>query len=78
MNGTEFLNRVKELYPQTVRIILSGYAELECVIEAINRGAIYRFFTKPWNDETLRSDIHEAFRHHELTRSAAAAKPAVA
>jgi diguanylate cyclase (GGDEF)-like protein len=66
MNGTEFLSRVKELHPQTIRIILSGYTELESVIDAINRGAIYRFFTKPWNDDALRGDIHAAFHHHAL------------
>jgi diguanylate cyclase (GGDEF)-like protein len=66
MSGTEFLSRVKDLYPQTIRIILSGYTELESVIDAINRGAIYRFFTKPWDDAALRKDIHAAFHHHAL------------
>ena len=66
MSGTEFLSRVRELYPQTIRIILSGYTELESVIDAINRGAIYRFFTKPWNDDALRTDIRAAFGHHTL------------
>lgn len=64
MNGTEFLSRVKELYPDTVRMILSGYTDLATVTEAINRGAIYRFLTKPWNDQELREHIGEAFRTH--------------
>lgn len=66
MSGTEFLSRVKDLYPDTVRIVLSGYADLESVIDAINRGAIYRFFTKPWDDDQLRVCIREAFRQHRI------------
>jgi len=62
MSGTEFLERVKKLYPETIRIVLSGYTDLETVTDAINRGAIYRFLTKPWEDEMLRNQIHEAFR----------------
>ncbi len=62
MSGTEFLARVKQLYPQTVRIVLSGYTDLESLTDAINRGAIYRFLVKPWNDESLRLQIREAFR----------------
>ncbi|MBI3140505.1 MAG: EAL domain-containing protein [Rhodocyclales bacterium] len=66
MTGTEFLRRVKELYPDTVRIVLSGYTELQSVIEAINAGSIYRFLTKPWDAEQLRSAIRDAFRQQEL------------
>ncbi|KQX01459.1 hypothetical protein ASC94_02210 [Massilia sp. Root418] len=66
MSGIEFLSRVKELYPDTVRIILSGYADLDSVIDAINRGAVYRYFTKPWDDEQLRECVQEAFRHQQL------------
>jgi len=62
MTGTEFFTRVRQLYPDTMRIILSGYTELETVIEAINRGAIYKFLTKPWDDEQLREQVREAFR----------------
>ena len=65
VSGTEFLGRVKELYPRTVRLILSGYTDLATVTEAINRGAIYRFLTKPWDEEALRHHIREAFRTWE-------------
>jgi len=65
VSGTEFLGRVKELYPRTVRLILSGYTDLATVTEAINRGAIYRFLTKPWDEEDLRHHIREAFRTWE-------------
>ncbi|RXR02690.1 EAL domain-containing protein [Pseudoxanthomonas composti] len=62
MSGTEFLGRVKMLYPNTVRLVLSGYTDLATVTDAINRGAIYRFLTKPWNDQELQEHIRQAFR----------------
>jgi CheY-like chemotaxis protein len=66
MTGVEFLRQVKTLYPQIVRIVLSGYTELQSITDAINEGAIYKFLTKPWDDEQLRGNIREAFRHKEL------------
>ncbi len=65
MSGTEFLGRVKMLYPDTIRLVLSGYTDLNTVTDAINRGAIYRFLTKPWNDDELREHIRQAFRTHD-------------
>jgi len=61
-SGTEFLSHVKEMYPHTVRLILSGYSDLASLTDAINRGAIYRYIAKPWDDEDLRRQIREAFR----------------
>jgi CheY-like chemotaxis protein len=66
MTGVEFLRRAKELYPDTVRIVLSGYTELQYITDAVNEGAIYKFLTKPWDDELLREQIAEAFRRKEL------------
>lgn len=68
MTGVEFFSQVKELYPRTVRMILSGYADLDSVKDAINRGAIYKFITKPWDEKTLCASIAEAFEHHELVQ----------
>ena len=62
MSGTDFLARVRQLYPNTVRLVLTGYTDLESVTDAINRGAIYKFLTKPWDDDQLREQIREAFR----------------
>jgi diguanylate cyclase (GGDEF)-like protein/PAS domain S-box-containing protein len=64
MSGTEFLSKVKEMYPDTIRIILSGYTGVESVLDSINRGAIYRFYTKPWIDHELRDNVRHAFRHY--------------
>ena len=68
MTGTEFFFRVKQLHPDTVRIILSGYTELQSVTDAINQGAIYKFLTKPWDDEALRETVRQAFRMQESNR----------
>lgn len=66
MTGVEFLRQVKELYPETVRISLSGYTELQSITEAINEGAIYKFLTKPWDDDHLRANVVEAFRYKRM------------
>jgi response regulator RpfG family c-di-GMP phosphodiesterase len=62
MSGTEFLARVRQLYPETIRMVLTGYTDLDSVTDAINRGAIYKFLTKPWDDDQLREQIRDAFR----------------
>ena len=62
MSGTEFFARVRQLYPETIRIVLTGYTDLDSVTGAINRGAIYKFLTKPWDDDQLREQIRDAFR----------------
>ena len=62
MRGTEFLSRVKELYPDTMRIVLSDSSDIEMIARASNQGVIYKFFTKPWDEELLRNNIREAFR----------------
>jgi ActR/RegA family two-component response regulator len=73
MSGVEFLSRVKEMYPETVRVILSGYTDLATVTDAINRGAIYKFLTKPWNDDEIRQQVEEAFRRHAAIATSATA-----
>ena len=64
MSGTEFLSRVKAIHPNTVRIVLSGYTDLKSVTDAINEGAIYKFLTKPWDDQQIREQIRQAFLYH--------------
>ncbi len=65
MTGVQLLGRVRRMYPATVRIILSGYAELATVTEAINHGAVWKYLMKPWSGELLRQLVAEAFRHAE-------------
>jgi diguanylate cyclase (GGDEF)-like protein/PAS domain S-box-containing protein len=64
MSGTEFLSKAKEMYPATIRIILSGDTRIDEVLDAINRGAIDRFYTKPLADAVLRDKLREAFRQY--------------
>lgn len=67
MNGTDFLNLVWQMYPDTIRILLTGYTDLKSVTEAVNKGAILKFLTKPWDDEQLKEHVREAFRYYEST-----------
>lgn len=60
--GTDLLGTIKVAYPETIRMILSGYADLAAVTEAINGGAVSRFLTKPWDDEELRKVVRDALR----------------
>ena len=68
MNGLELLNVVKKEYPDTVRIILTGYAEMDVVVKAINQGEVYRFFTKPWNNDELLETIREILQKQSESR----------
>jgi len=75
LSGTEFLTRVKDMHPDCLRIILSGQADMASVIDAINDGAVYKFLTKPWDDEKLRERIREAFRFQAALSSIKHALP---
>ena len=66
MTGVEFLRRAKTVRPHSMRIVLSGYTDLDSVTAAINEGAIYKFLTKPWDDAQLRDHIATAMRHKYL------------
>ncbi len=60
MSGVEFLQAVARRWPETVRIVLSGYADTPAVIGAINEGGIYKFISKPWKDDELRLAVANA------------------
>lgn len=61
MSGTELLDKVKSLYPDVVRIILSGYTDIHVITDAVNRGSVFRFLTKPWDDDELLAVVRGAF-----------------
>ena len=65
MTGTEFLKKVKEKYPNTVRVILSGYTEVPAILDAVNNCGIYRFLSKPWNDEQVKLVVKDCIRKFE-------------
>ena len=68
LTGTEFLGIVRQRYPHTVRIVLTGQASLETAIRAINEGEVYRFLTKPCNPTDLAVTIQHALHLRELAR----------
>ncbi|WP_397459525.1 HD domain-containing phosphohydrolase [Pseudomonas asplenii] len=70
MDGATLLARIHELYPSTLRILLTGYADLDMITKAINEGRIYRYLSKPWNDEELGLTVRQAlaYQHSERER----------
>ena len=68
MTGTEFLAEVKKEFPDIIRIILSGYTDVDVVIDTINEGNIYKFFHKPWNDQSLILEIRQALDYYKLVQ----------
>jgi len=68
MNGVDFLKEVFSRHPETIRIVLSGYADTAAVVAAINQGKIYKFIPKPWNDDELRVTVAKALEHFESRR----------
>ena len=67
MSGIELLARVRRMHPRTVRMVLSGYTDIDSLTEAINHGELYRFLAKPWDEEDLVAAIRDAFRHYGET-----------
>lgn len=66
MNGVELLKEIKELQPDAVRIILSGYADIDVILAAINDAEIYRFILKPWHTEELKVTVERALAHRAV------------
>lgn len=68
MTGADLLKKIKALYPETIRIMLTGHADTGAVMGAINEGAVYKFILKPWNDDDLRLTISLALEQYDLIR----------
>ncbi len=60
MNGTEFLSRTVERFPDTIRILLTGFTDVEDLVDAINSGQVFKYITKPWNPDNLRAVVQQA------------------
>jgi len=69
MTGLEVLKRTASLRPHMVRIILTGYTDVETLVEAINSGHVYKYVTKPWNNEELRLTVSRALEHYETNKA---------
>jgi PAS domain S-box-containing protein len=68
MTGVEFLAKVCERHPSTVRIILTGFADMDATIRAINDGHVYAYITKPWEPDDLKQVVRRAVEHHDLAQ----------
>lgn len=66
MIGAEFLEKAACKPPDSIRLMLSCYTELQSLTDAINRGALWKFFTKSWEDDLLRGNVRQAFEQYEL------------
>ncbi|MCD6200160.1 MAG: response regulator [Deltaproteobacteria bacterium] len=69
MDGTQFLAKVKEGYPDAIRIILTGYTDVDSITESINKGHVYKFLLKPWNDQSLKLEIKQALEQYDLIQT---------
>lgn len=69
MSGTDFLAAVKDSYPDVRRVILTGYSDIDSITESINKGHIYKFFFKPWNDLSLKAEIRQILDQFELNQA---------
>lgn len=68
MNGTEFLSRTVSDFPDTMRIVLTGYTDITDLIDAINSGQVHKYITKPWEPEQLKSVVKEATHSYDLLK----------
>ncbi|UZQ54368.1 GAF domain-containing protein [Trichothermofontia sichuanensis B231] len=69
MSGTEFLSLTATKYPDTIRIILTGYTDVEDLVEAINAGRVFKYVTKPWDDQELKAVVKQAVDTHNVLRA---------
>ena len=69
MTGIELMKKTVALRPHMVKILLTGYTDVGALIEAINCGLVYRYLTKPWNNDDLRITVGRALEHYELIKS---------
>jgi DNA-binding NtrC family response regulator len=69
MTGTELMTRTVAIRPHMVKVLLTGYTDVGALIEAINSGLVYRYLTKPWNNDDLRLTVSRALEHYEMMKS---------
>ncbi|HAX84835.1 MAG TPA: fused response regulator/phosphatase [Cyanobacteria bacterium UBA11370] len=69
MNGTEFLSKTVERFPETIRILLTGYSDVEDLVDAINSGKVFKYITKPWNPENLKAVVQQAAETYKVVKT---------
>lgn len=68
MTGVQFLESILDKHPEPMRILLTGYADLNAVIDAVNKGKIFHYLTKPWNEDELDTTIQRAYDVYKLRK----------
>ncbi len=66
MEGSVFLEKAKEISPDTIRYLITGYADVDAVTDAVNKGSIHRYIAKPWDNRVLQETVKTGLEHHEL------------
>lgn len=66
--GIEFFESIIETHPEPIRILITGYTDINAVVDAINRGQVYKYLTKPWNEDDIRIFVNTAFEVFNLRR----------
>lgn len=66
MAGSEFLEKAKEVSPDTIRYLITGYADVDAVTDAVNKGSIHRYISKPWDNRVLQETVKTGLEQHEL------------
>ncbi len=66
--GVQFLESILETHPEPIRILLTGYTDIQAVIDAINKGKVYHYLTKPWEEEYLRTVVQNAYEIYMLRK----------
>lgn len=68
MTGIEFFEAILEKYPEPIRILITGYTDINAVIDAINRGQVYKYLSKPWNADDVKNFIEKAYEVYKLRK----------
>lgn len=68
MNGTEFFSRTVESFPDTIRIVLTGYTDVEDLVSAINAGKVFKYITKPWKPQVLKATVTQAAQTYQMVK----------
>jgi response regulator RpfG family c-di-GMP phosphodiesterase len=68
MTGVEFLTAIKDKHTEPIRILLTGYTDFSALVEAINKGQIYRYLQKPWNEDEIKVVVNQAYEIFDLRR----------
>ena len=66
MTGAEFLEQAKRIFPDTIRFLLTGYSNMDAIVDAVNKGEIHSYLVKPWNDDDLLLLVQQALQQYEL------------